>query len=158
MPMFSIILGFITLLVAAPFVGGRYTPSQAIPFDYQADVHAAQIQSFARAAWWVARGTGSGVMTGIIPRTAMTLPADFQDSASYPYQAWSDGQYLWVWSADPSPMAQRLSAPFQGFDNASAVAVGLSNASSITWRYDGSSSPRPTAVSFPSLVVRVRLP
>ena len=156
--MLWIIVGFVALLVAAPFVGGRYTPSQAIPFDHHADVDAAQIQSFARAAWWAARGIGGGVLTGTIPRTVMTLPAGFQDSASYPYQAWSDGQYLWVWSADPSPMAQRLAAPFPGFDNAGAVAVGLSNASSITWRYDGSSSPRPPAVSFPSLVVRVRLP
>jgi hypothetical protein len=158
MPMLLIIIGFIGLMVAAPFVGGRFTPSQAVSFDHQADMDSGQIETFARGAWWAARGTGSGVMTGTIPRAALSLPPNFQDSPSSPYQAWSDGQYVWVWTADPSPMAARLSAPFQGFDNASAVAVGLSNASTVNWRYGGTSSPRPAAVSYPSLVVRVHLP
>jgi hypothetical protein len=158
MPMLLIIVGFIALMVAAPFVGGRFTPSQSIPFDQTSDIDSRQIETFARAAWWAARGTGGGVMSGTIPRTALALPPNFQDSPSSPYQAWSDGQSLWVWTADPSPMAQRLSAPFQGYDNADAVSVGLSNASTVNWRYGGSSSPRPAAVSFPSLVVRVHLP
>jgi hypothetical protein len=158
MPMLLIIVGFIALMVAAPFVGGRYTPTQSIPFDHQSDIDSRQIETFARAAWWAARGTGSGVMSGTIPRTALSLPPNFQDNPSYPYQAWSDGQSLWVWTADPSPMAQRLSAPFQGIDNADAVSVGLSNASTVAWRYGGTSSPRPAAVTFPSLVVRVQLP
>jgi hypothetical protein len=141
MPMLLIILLFISLMVTVPFMGGREAPTQAIPFDHQA-----------------ARGTGGGVMTGTIPRTSMALPPTFQDSPSSPYQAWSDGQYVWVWTSDPSPMAARLSAPFPGVDNADAVSVGMSNASTVTWRYGGSSSPRPAAVSYPSLVVRVHLP
>jgi hypothetical protein len=157
MPMVLIILGFIALMVAAPFVGGRYAPTQAIPFDHQADMDSGQIETFARAAWWAARGTGAGAMTGTIPRAALNLPPNFQDSPSSPYQAWSDGTYVWVWTADPSPMAARLSASFRGFDNAGAVAVGLSNASTIAWRYGGASSPRPAVVSYPSLVVRVHL-
>jgi hypothetical protein len=116
------------------------------------------MQIFARAAWWAARGTGAGVMSGTIPRTAMTLPPGFQDNTSFPDQAWSDGQYLWVWTADPSPMAQRLSTPFAGFDNADAVAVGISGALTVAWRYGGTSSPRPSIVSYPSLVIRVALP
>ena len=158
MPMLLIIVGFIALMVAAPFVGGRFTPSQAVPFDHQADMDSGQIETFARAAWWAARGTGAGVMTGTIPRSALTLPPSFQDGPTSPYQAGSDGQNLWVWTADPSPMAARLSAPFQGFDNASAVAVGTSDASNVNWRYGGTSSPRPAVVSYPSLVVRVHLP
>jgi len=156
--MLLIIVGFIAIMVAAPFAGGRFTPSQSMPFDHQSDIDSAQIETFARAAWWAARGTGSGVMSGTIPRSVLALPPGFQDNPSAPYQAWSDGQDLWVWTADPSPMAQRLSAPFQGFDNADAVAVGLSNAGAVNWRYGGTSSPRPAAVSFPSLVVRVHLP
>jgi hypothetical protein len=158
MPMLWLIVGFIALMVAAPFAGGRFTPSRSVPFDRQSDVDSGQIETFARAAWWAVRGTGGGVMSGTIPRTALSLPPGFQDNPSYPYQAWSDGQFLWVWSADPAPEAQRLSAPFKGFDNADAVSVGLSNASSIAWRYGGTSSPRPSVVSFPSLVVRVQLP
>ena len=158
MPMLAIIIGFFVLMVTAPFLGVKYTPSQAQPFDQLSDFDIGQMQMFTRAAWWAARGTGTGVMTGTIPRTALSLPPNFQDSPSSPYQAWSDGQYVWVWTADPSPMAARLSAPFQGFDNANAVAVGMSNASTVNWRYGGTSSPRPAAVSFPSLVVRVHLP
>jgi hypothetical protein len=158
MPMLLIIVGLIALMAAAPFVGGRYTSTQSIPFDQQSDIDSRQIETFARAAWWAARGTGGGVMSGTIPRAALALPPNFQDNPSYPYQAWSDGQYLWVWTGDPSPMAQRLSAPFQGFDNADAVSVGLSNASTVNWRYAGTSSARPGPVSFPSLVVRVQLP
>jgi hypothetical protein len=158
MPMLAIIIGFLVLMVTSPFLGTRYTPSQAQPFDQQSDFDVSQIQIFARAAWWAARGTGGGVMTGTIPRSAMSLPPAFQDNASYPDQAWSDGQYLWVWTADPSPMAQRLSTPFAGFDNADAVAVGISGASTVAWRYGGTSSPRPSIVSYPSLVIRVALP
>jgi hypothetical protein len=158
MPMVLIILGFIALMVAAPFLGGRFTPPQALPFDHQADMDSGQVETFARAAWWAARGTGSGVMSGTIPRTALSLPPNFQDSPSSPYQAWSDGQYLWVWTADPSPMTARLSAPFQGVDNADAVSVGMSNASTVDWRFGSASSPRPSVVSYPSLVVRVHLP
>lgn len=156
--MLVIVVGFIALMVAAPFAGGRFTPSQSIPFDHQSDIDSAQIETFARAAWWAARGAGSGVMSGSIPRTALSLPPNFQDNPSYPDQAWSDGQDLWVWTADPSPEAQRLSAPLQGLDNAGAVSVGLSNASVVSWRYGGTSSPRPAGVSFPSLVIRVHLP
>jgi hypothetical protein len=158
MPMLVIIVGFIVLMVAAPFAGGRYTPTQSVPFDRQSDIDSRQIETFARAAWWAARGAGSGVMSGTIPRTVLSLPPNFQDNPSYPYQAWSDGQNLWVWTADPSPEAQRLSAPFQGFDNAGAVAVGESNPSTVAWRYGGTSSARPAAVSFPNLVIRVHLP
>jgi len=158
MPMLAIIIGFFVLMVTAPFLGVKYTPSQAQPFDQLSDFDIGQMQMFTRAAWWAARGTGGGVMSGTIPRSAMSLPPGFQDNPSYPDQAWSDGQYLWVWSADPSPMAQRLSAPFPGFETEGAVAVGLSNASTVAWRQGGTSSPRPSVVSYPSLVIRVQLP
>jgi hypothetical protein len=158
MPMLAIIAGFIVLMMGVPFLGGRYTPSQSQPFDQQSDFDVGQIEIFARAAWWAARGSGGGVMSGAIPRSAMSLPPSFQDNPSYPDQAWSDGQDLWVWTADPSPMAQRLSAPFQGFDTAAALAVGMSDASTVAWRQGGASSPRPSVVSYPSLVIRAPLP
>ena len=159
--MLAIIIAFIGLMVAAPFMSGRFTPSQLVPYDRQSDIDDRQIETFTRAAWWAARGVGAGAMSGTISRAVMSLPPSFQDNPTYPYQAWSDGKYLWVWTANSAPEAQRLSAPFQGVDNADAVEVGLSNASTVTWRYGGNggtSSPKPALVSFPSLVIRVQLP
>lgn len=157
MPFLAILIGIVALMAAVPFLGGQ-SPSQALPYDRQSDIDAGQIQTFARAAWWAARGGTTGpVVTGSIPRSSMALPPGFTDNLAYPYQAWSDGTYVWVWSADPAPEAHRVGPTFQGWDASGAVAVGLSDSSLITWRYKGTTSPRPAIVSFPSLVIRISL-
>jgi len=151
MQFLGILFAFIALSIAVPFAGGGYTPSRLIRFDYQSDINASLIEAFSRAAWAAGRVQGAGT----INRGIMTLPSGFSDDPNHPYQAWSDGSYVYVWSNNTDPAALRTNAPFAGFQ-ASDVQVGIAGPSTIQWR-DGSASMTPSNVSSQSLVIRMHL-
>lgn len=150
MPMIAVLMALFGLMVAIPFSGGL-APSLSPPYDELADRRTAQAEAFATAAWNAARVQSSGM----ISRASMQLPSGFLDSTSWPLRAWSDGTFVYVWSGDTDPRAQRTSAAFPGAAPAT-VQVGRSSAGSIIWR-DGTSSPRPAPVGLGCLVIRISL-
>lgn len=148
MQMIAAVIVMTALMTAALFSGGGFTPSRLIPFDYRSDNSLWQAETYARAAF-IARTTTPGAL----PRASLPLPAGFSDNPTYPITAYSDGVYIYVWTANPDVMAQRL-RPFAALSTID-VQVGLSSAATIAWR-DGSSSAKPAVVSYPSAVVRFR--
>ena len=83
----------------------------------------------------------------------MDLPAGFADPIGSTFQAWSDGTYVYVWSA--ALPGQGTSSVFPA-ENVAAVGVGVSASGVIVWR-DRTISARPAIVPDGSLVIRMNL-
>ncbi|WP_206245879.1 hypothetical protein [Novosphingobium terrae] len=149
MQILGILIALLAIGIAIPFSGGGYTPSRIVSFDYQAELNVSLIEAFSRAAWAAGRTMGQGP----IDRSSMALPSGFADDPNRPFQAWSDGSYIYVWSASNDPTLLKPSAPFPGLQ-ASDVQVGIAGPSSIQWR-DGSSAPKPANIPDNCLVIRM---
>jgi hypothetical protein len=145
----ALFLVMVAAIVLLPFSMASDSPFRQRE-QVASEASAYQLETFARAAWHLAR---RGV-TGALDRGAMVLPSGFTDDPTRPYQTYVEGSYLYVWETGGKPEDQRQELIFPTADV--TVDVGMSTASSILFR-DGATAPRPTWLPYPNLVVRLRI-
>jgi hypothetical protein len=114
------------------------------------DMEAARFDAVARAAWFVARDSGPGSVN----MASLVLPPNLLMVPGYPYDAWSDGTFVYVWGGQQSSLAVRLDAILSAADG--GTNVGFSDSASLHFR-SGSTVPRPAAVPASKVIVRIRL-
>lgn len=135
-----IVLSMAVAIALLPFLKGEDSPFRQRS-DAESEASAYQLETFARAAWHLAR-TG---VTGPLQRSQMVLPAGFADNPASPYQARAEGGFLYVWETNSSAADKRQALGqeliFPTGDH--TVSVGIRAGQYIRFR-DGSIAPRPT--------------
>ena len=147
-----IVLIMFLAMTAGVLLGGRSdaVAAQQDYFSSQEDLEAARFDAVARAAWFVARENGPGSVN----MASLVLPPNLLIDPAFPYGAWSDGTFVYVWGGRQSSLVVRLDAILSGAD--AGTNVGISNNATLRFR-SGATAARPAAVPSSQVIVRMHL-
>lgn len=151
MQILVVIMMFLAM-TARVLLGGssdRVAAQQDYVFS-QGDIEAARFDAVARAAWFAARENGPGALNV----ASFELPPNLLMDQNFPYQAWSDGTFVYVWGGRQDGLSRRLDAIMVGAD--AATNVGISDSATVRFR-SGATVARPTAVPSSQVIVRIHL-
>lgn len=151
MQILVVIMMFLAMTAGVLF-GGRSdaVAAQQDYFSNQGDLEAARFEAVARAAWFVARENGPGTVN----MASLVLPPNLLIDPAFPYRAWSDGTFVYVWGGRQGSLSRRLDAILSGAD--AGTNVGISDSSTVRFR-SGVTVARPAAVPSSQVMVRIHL-
>jgi hypothetical protein len=151
MQILVVIMMFLAMTASA-LLGGRSdkVAAQQDYFSDQGDLEAARFDAVARAAWFAARENGPGS----INIASLVLPPNLRMEPAFPYQAWSDGTFVYVWGGRQGGLSRRLDTIMSVAD--AGTNVGISDSASVRFR-SGATVARPAAVPSSQVIVRIHL-